>query len=264
MVTFTAIVLWDCMSLFPRECRTMWKRNQRWTLLRALFFLNRYFPVFTLVFGCAYLAGTIPVGVCRRSWPVLLFTWEFVTAVSDAILAIRVYAMYNRSRIVLVIMVALYVSEIALLIRANFDIRRFELTPEAAASIGLLGCAAAAKPSKRVSAALYGYAPSLAFNCIILGMTLWQSVSTRIRYGKLRLLQQMQNDGIYYFVVVVTVNTIALGFAAQRRPSLQIAALPASVAIISISCNRLILSLRCDREPVEPSVKLATIPWQTR
>ncbi|GAA5949312.1 hypothetical protein JCM3765_003367 [Sporobolomyces pararoseus] len=215
-LTFTAILIWDSLASFPKEYEAMWKKKQAWSLMRVLFFVNRYGAVVALIFACVYTFGPIPVDVCRKSYWTLLLTGDFVFVVCDAILLVRVYAVYDRSRSVLVVLFTLWLAEIGILAWGALEPGPLILAPDVAEIVGYRGCAASVPPERAVKAAFLGWAPSLIMNIIVLLMILWKSVSVRIRVGTIPLLQQIQNDGILYFFVVVSINVISLGFAARE------------------------------------------------
>ncbi|GAA6061404.1 hypothetical protein JCM10212_004462 [Sporobolomyces blumeae] len=245
-VVCLTVLVWDHIVTFPAEYRYMWKQ-QRWTWTRALFFANRYWSIFAMTLPIVMYLGSISKEVCEDG---LLYVGVasgiVVTGLTDAILAIRTYAIYNRSRTILIVLLALLATEIALIIAAGAQIRPLDLGPVVSKLVNFDGCSGNSQGPIAEAVAFLFYAPSLFYNLVVLLLTLYRCFIVEKENDAIPVLKRIKRTGVLYFAAVAVVNCIALGFAAQARktPSIQIVCLPLTVAVPSIACSRLILSLR--------------------
>ncbi|KAF9237825.1 hypothetical protein BU15DRAFT_62848 [Melanogaster broomeanus] len=95
---FVTVVAYDYILTFPREVDHVWNRS--WTWVSLLFFLINLPELNTVILDC----------------PLLCYNLEqpFFFAAADLLMILRVYAMYNKSRLVLGILLASYVPSVVL------------------------------------------------------------------------------------------------------------------------------------------------------
>ncbi|KAF8452720.1 hypothetical protein L210DRAFT_3519493, partial [Boletus edulis BED1] len=109
--------------LFTLVVTYIWKRP--WTRVSTLFLLIRYVGCLTALItafnGSTFIPGPVTV---RHSSPIsrytisILIIWGYMVfyMAADMVMILRVYAIYNRSKIILGVLLALYFTELVLLI----------------------------------------------------------------------------------------------------------------------------------------------------
>jgi len=109
-----AIVAYDYVLTFPTEVEYIWSKP--WTWLSTLFLIVRYVGIFSVVSvaltGSTFVPG--PLKTCiglvySRDWALTVFI-----CASDLFLVLRVYAMWNRSKIILSILLLGYTVQVIL------------------------------------------------------------------------------------------------------------------------------------------------------
>ncbi|GAA6018931.1 hypothetical protein JCM11491_005683 [Sporobolomyces phaffii] len=96
LVVWTTILVWDTLSTFPVEYRTVWTRD--WTLLKVVFLLNRYGTIVLEIASATIILTPMSLQTCRRVYWIQPLTIVFVIVVCQAIMAIRIWAIYERGR----------------------------------------------------------------------------------------------------------------------------------------------------------------------
>ncbi|KAI0087533.1 hypothetical protein BDY19DRAFT_994857 [Irpex rosettiformis] len=117
-VASVTVLAWDTLITLSDEVELIWK--QRWTPAKVLYLLARYLPLgFQLALLGINTDGTtglhFTVDQCRK-WMIFqaIFLQLVVTTV-DIILMIRVFALYNKSRPLLIFLSTIFLAEIAYL-----------------------------------------------------------------------------------------------------------------------------------------------------
>ncbi|KAF8123687.1 hypothetical protein EV363DRAFT_1587224 [Boletus edulis] len=115
LATATAVIYDYCLTI-SNEVTYIWKRP--WTRVSTLFLLIRYAGCFVAL-GQAFDGSTfIPGPVTVRYTVFILIGWAHTIfyMAADMVMILRVYAIYNRSKIILGVLLALYFTELVLLI----------------------------------------------------------------------------------------------------------------------------------------------------
>ncbi|KAG0707590.1 hypothetical protein DFH29DRAFT_995016 [Suillus ampliporus] len=111
-VAVAVAVLYDHVLTFSREIDYIWRRSP--SLVTALYLLDRYLGDAVVIIG-AYLCLTeVASTECAlyafldvRAWGTLLYSW-----LTQCIMQLRIYAMYRRSRRILMLLVFSFFSEV--------------------------------------------------------------------------------------------------------------------------------------------------------
>ncbi|GAA6061405.1 hypothetical protein JCM10212_004463 [Sporobolomyces blumeae] len=243
MIAFLALLVWDHLATMPAEWRLMWKR-QKWTLVRVSFFLNRYWVLWATMFNTVYYLGDISDRLCTRTSWILRANIIALFLFTDSILLIRVYAIFEKSKPVLVSLLALLTVEMVMMITSSFFFRPYTLPPGADIFLSMKGCTSLPDFDKLQLVSILFWLPSLVFNTAVLVLTVCRSWTVERRCGKVPVLTAMRTSGTLYFAVVVVANCVSLGFSSQTNISLQFIGNSPSTILTSIMCSRLVLSLR--------------------
>ncbi|KAF8509671.1 hypothetical protein JB92DRAFT_2944614 [Gautieria morchelliformis] len=109
-VAALAMLTYDYAITFDDEFEFVWKR--RWSLGKILFIFHRYFGLLSLlsvVMGAVFMHGPVCNGLIW--WTITSEVIAIVTA--EIILILRIYAVYNCSRRLLLVMIVFLVAAIA-------------------------------------------------------------------------------------------------------------------------------------------------------
>ncbi|KIM64918.1 hypothetical protein SCLCIDRAFT_1213027 [Scleroderma citrinum Foug A] len=237
------IFYYDYVLTLQREVELFWLKPRRsWAF--TLFIANRYIPIIARVPTLLELFWQSEDGtVCTV---VTLYYERFeiivVQLIGGAIMTMRIYALYEKSRRVLSFLVVYAIVCIAVACWAT-------LTPESPGSPLVpspplqFGCSISltVDDAQRLAIAWSG---QLAFDAIVLSMTLWRSLRIR-KLGNHALLDVLIRDGFLYFSVMCVANVgniIALLMCNTATTKVAFATFTNSISVTLIS--RLMLNLR--------------------
>jgi len=107
---------YDYILTFSREIEYIWTKP--WRRVSTMFVIARYsglcYAIFSAITGSSFLPG--PPAICEMG--ILLYSWGFwlFVCAADFVMILRVWALYNQSRLVLGALVVLYVIEVVSLL----------------------------------------------------------------------------------------------------------------------------------------------------
>ncbi|KAF8442258.1 hypothetical protein L210DRAFT_3202434 [Boletus edulis BED1] len=103
---------YDYVLTFPDEVRYIWSKP--WTWVSTLFIFVRYLGLLNLItcslLGSSFLPG--PTKVCEIVYTIDMWTYNIFLGAADLVMMLRVWAMYNRSRLILAVLLILFFLEI--------------------------------------------------------------------------------------------------------------------------------------------------------
>ncbi|KAF8452879.1 hypothetical protein L210DRAFT_2061513 [Boletus edulis BED1] len=106
------VVVYDYILTFSREIEYVWCKP--WTWVSTMFLVVRYIGLYWIMtialIGSSFVSGPLEVSNVMY----LAFTWAFGVFLSaaDLVMVLRVYAMWNRSRIILGFLLFIFVSQV--------------------------------------------------------------------------------------------------------------------------------------------------------
>ncbi|KZT36228.1 hypothetical protein SISSUDRAFT_1050162 [Sistotremastrum suecicum HHB10207 ss-3] len=243
--TAFTLVIYDYLLTLNQEIRTMWKQEK--SLVFFLFILNRYYTIFALtvvtvgffsplltpsVSMCARYAQFIPFGV---SIPLLL--------IPGLLMTLRIWALYERNKFVLIYLLGLLVSQVALcfwiysspghqaLIFPDVDIEPFHL------------CIEIGPPQLGLLTSLYQWTETL-FDVSVFTLTMLRTIKWSRADRQGTLLQRIVRDGALYFAVIFTTNLVWVLMIMFAPPGLKYINGMPTLALVSIMMNRITMDLR--------------------
>ncbi|KAJ3504644.1 hypothetical protein NLJ89_g7831 [Agrocybe chaxingu] len=246
------MLIYDHFLTFPQEIERIW--TTRFSGATFLFLLNRYItplqfiiiihafhdPIWSkevcdnfVVFEGA--STVVMVAVCERE-----FTQELSAELSanscppEVIMILRVYALYNRSNVVLTFLLLLWIAQIsvsAVGLRTGFAV---PLPPE------LTGCILTGSSS---TFSLVWVSPLVTDTCIF-ALTLWRTREYISRSGSAPTLHLFVRDGVLYFLVIFMANLLNTLLFFLAPDDLRAIGASFSQLITALMVSRLVLNLR--------------------
>jgi len=245
MTTF-ALLVYDHILTTQEEVEYVWKWN--FTAATWLFFLNRYYALFAI--GIGLLEDISPAfnpKICAR---MILFQPIAVaiplTAIPNFIVSLRIYAIYQRSKPLLAILLAYIVTEVAVALWIDLtpSVEPISTLPMINATVANTNTAALhtclAQVSPRLSlfqTALFQLMQSI-YNVIALGLILFKTARGK---GVVGIIAK---QGLVYYVanfVMVMSWTMMLLFA---TPGIKYSLAGPALGFASLSTAKLTLHLR--------------------
>jgi len=110
------VVVYDYILTFSKEIEYVWCKP--WTWVSTIFLVVRYIGLYWIMtialIGSSFISG--PSEICNGMY--LAFTWAFGVFLSaaDLVMVLRVYAMWDRSRLILGFLLFILVSQVIITI----------------------------------------------------------------------------------------------------------------------------------------------------
>jgi len=203
--SFTILIYEFCLT-FTHEVELFWWTNKA-TWATFFFFLNRYFvllsyvPIMVMEFW--YSRADSKQSICRGLRSYYQYNSVAVQVVISAILIMRTYALYNRSRRVLVLMILIV---LAVAIVACWSIvSELTLGRNGFKYSDVMGCQSPISRARALGL-VKAWAGLLVFDTLIFILTVHKSLSLDICGPRPSLLTLMLRDGSIYFGVMVASN----------------------------------------------------------
>jgi hypothetical protein len=241
-VSSTALLFAEGLELLPDEIQYIW--NSQWNAPKILYILSRYTAYVDLILSLNYyMDPKIKANTCVNLLKSKIVFKYLGIVVSELILIIRTYAIYNRSKLVLYTLLALwtFLGAIVGIVATYIYLVRVVVVPSPFPSI-VPGCYISHQSSILVAP----FIAFLAFEILIVIMTLVKGY----RYfrteqtAQTQLLVTLYRDGVLYFIILMFVslgNVILLGI---NPPVYSDLLATYTRAIHAILCCRILLNLR--------------------
>lgn len=251
-----SLLFYDYVLTLGREIEFFWKRPRlSWPFV--LFIANRYLIILSHVPTSVYMFW-YPGMDTSYSWchPLSIFDGAsiiVVQTIGGIIMIMRIYALYERDRCVLAILVFLAVGAITVGCWAVFTLPPLPAAVLVPTQEPLIGCTGkgylSSAEAPYLSAAWGG---QLLFDAVVFGLTLWRSVFTRTP-GKRNISDILLRDGILYFAVMSAANIGNIITILVASENIKNAASGFTNVISATMISRLMLNLR-DPTIVGPAV----------
>ncbi|KAF8547723.1 hypothetical protein OG21DRAFT_1526964 [Imleria badia] len=193
------ILFYDYLLTFPAEVHHFWRRP-RCNLALVLFFANRYFALCLHILNVIRIFINVPPDDDKLSSA--LQTAEqggimLVQLISSAIMAMRVYALYEKSRLILTTLFIIAVGVVVFGLWAVF------LDPS---GTGGNTSTSYMNPGLALHIAI-AWAGQLIFDAVIFLLTVWKSYCIG-KMGDRLLVDILLRDGSMYFAIISCVNAV--------------------------------------------------------
>ncbi|GAA5952251.1 hypothetical protein JCM3765_001920 [Sporobolomyces pararoseus] len=243
LVVFTALAVWDWMILLPLEWRYIYRA--KWSPLKVLYLFNRYGVLVLTSICTALIMSRVPQHICKRTAWIETFTLVYAMLITDAILMLRVYAVYDRSRTAAVSLGVLLAFEVSALIVAGAQTRPLILPPAITDYLVFPGCLAGQTSDRHGKGILWllSGAP-LIVNTVLLSATFYRNWKMKQTTGRtVPIMQRLLRGGVQYYAAILVFNLLNCYFWLQSNPVMRSFNICANVVVSSIASCRLVLSL---------------------
>nr|GAT60346.1 predicted protein [Mycena chlorophos] len=206
LVCSLTVLAWDTLVLSPRTWRLM--RTSEWPALKILFhFLRVFVPIEFAVVAVAFFDTNWSQATCEKSYLFEPIATAVLLAATSAIHVIRIHAIYDRNRAVLLGMGALYVAQIVVTAVACGFYRSVPL-------LSGQGCIAGPKANW---VGIYWVAPTALYTASAI-LALMRSVSS-LSAKPLSPWKLMLRDGLNLYGAIWAVNMVNVLFWFIIKPT---------------------------------------------
>ncbi|KAF8126715.1 hypothetical protein EV363DRAFT_1173759 [Boletus edulis] len=206
---------YDYILTFSREIEYIWSRP--WTWISTMFVVVRYIGlcwIITLTVGSSFVPGPLKVGTVIyeiSSWAFLVFL-----SATDLIMIFRVYAMWNRSRTILSILLLIYVPQSisSVILDGIYNNPNTHLSVMLAQFLDFSFCGFSFINTP-MTLRVYRAVPRLVLSGALVILAVFQTLKQSFEMYKAtkqwqpnRYMQKLVADGILYFFVYVPITLI--------------------------------------------------------
>lgn len=239
MVSLSACItlFYDIAITIGDEVEHIWLKP-KYTRMTILWALNRYITPLGFIVIMVSFHEPWSKSVCDRY---VLFP-EALKLVNSfgvgLVFIIRLFAIYNQSRAMLLFGSFLLAAELGTKIWAFTDGTRLDL-PD-----GFVGCILVGRTSSRF---VFSWIAELFFDSAMFILTLWRTIAynNALNNGSTKsLMRLIQRDGIAYYATISIINLVTVVIFLFASANLKSISAGFSVSIMSIMVSRLILNLR--------------------
>ncbi|KAI0767547.1 hypothetical protein C8Q74DRAFT_1449646 [Fomes fomentarius] len=234
----TMFLVWDMLLNISTEAIDVTPGRNA---MKCLYLIIRHMPYLAMgaVLAEAFFVGptgTWHLGLCRALVAYDAIVTLSLTVAVDVVLVLRVYAMFNRDRVMLTVLVALFLAYVAgLCVLLSVSIPMMEFTPPS--------CIVDSTP---ITFSLI-WILALAFETILFALTLvkfatW--VMTHGHLGRQSILRVLVRDGTWAYAVVFCALVLSAAMSRMKKDDLASVTYPWVLAVISFAGSHLLLNLK--------------------
>lgn len=241
-IAFFALTIYEWLITFDQEVEFFW--NAKRSVSRTLFFLNRYVPMFIMMFAFVPFEMERPSSdLCINSIQVIFFLNIMAIGVIQAMLVLRVWHLFSNSKRVRIAIITAFVLSLFLsLILTILVVRRIEIIEDPLYyQYGGAGCRVHRPPSFWKI-----YFPSLILHTVLYILTAVRALKNRQLIRKNTVTKRLLRDGgSFLFVVFVSVGFSAVGSFLVDIPQINIPVFFGNflLATTSIAMSRVMFSI---------------------
>lgn len=263
------IIVYDYLLTFSDEVSYAWGRG--WHFGNILFVIIRYHNFFAVIFDTiALFHGGLSDNFCS-----IWIFWEAAVALlttvsSETVLILRIYAMYAKSKKILISLIfGLFLSILASILiffLSHGSMSGGRIIPEALHEISSAGCIPFNQFAQfNTSEYFLFWIPILCFEAILCGLAIAKGVQNWRRMiaekdssSQFSLLDCLVSDSIFYFVIMFGTYLVNLLVWSIGDPRLSQIPVGFTVALATVLIQHLLLGVRRDlvirRDLPEPTI----------
>ncbi|KIM63499.1 hypothetical protein SCLCIDRAFT_1214147 [Scleroderma citrinum Foug A] len=203
----SSILFYDYGLTLGEEIDLFWKQSRRsWPFV--LFTFTRYITLLNHILVLAYTFWQLPGSVCKS-----VTTYSNVAAcisqvTTSVLMCMRVYALYNQSRSVMILLIVLVMSLAGLTSWGALSYPLSDISPVPAQAVGCENTLVITSAQVRVSSVV-SWGGQLVLDVAVFLLTLWKSLQCGISSHR-SLMFVCLRDGTMYFGVVSAASVVNL------------------------------------------------------
>ncbi|KIM63494.1 hypothetical protein SCLCIDRAFT_1214135 [Scleroderma citrinum Foug A] len=239
MVQFS-ILFYDYALTLGEEIDLFWKQSRRsWPFV--LFTVNRYVTLLNHILVLAYTFWQLPGSVCKSVTTYSNIAVCISQGTTSVLMCLRVYAIYNKSRSVMILLVILMTSVAGLALWSTISYPSSDISPASAQTIGCQSTLVITSAHLHVLAVAWG--GQLMLDVVIFLLTLWKSLQSGIS-SHTSLINVFLRDGTMYFGVICAVSVMNLIVLLVTTNSLEAFTTYLTNVLSVVMVSRVMLNLR--------------------
>jgi len=248
LVASFVVLYYDYILTLSDELDRYWVRRRKMTIATILFFLNRYLSIFGYMpFFISYFwpsSGPNRLQTCLRFGSYHMYLVVVVQVNVATISILRTYALYGRSRYILVLLIAATATAAGFGLWCVLGVRKDTYSEEDLPTRSCL-LPLSDESSKRQ---LWGWAGLLGFEILVFALTLYKSIYLATKTeGRYRILDIMLRDGALYFgIIALSSISVIVSFRLNKKHERGMTATLTN-ALASSVISRLMFNLRDPR-----------------
>jgi len=241
----TSIGVYDYIVTFGQEVDLVWK--SRWSIGKVLFFIMRYYTLtFDLIYyNYAIFSPNLTDKFCLHWWRWGGGSGLLTFALAQLILQLRLYALYNRSKKILALMLGTFIAALA----ASSTLLGLSFVGSNSVPSHMIPGLPFCVPGGDLHLFYTFWIPLLISESLLCGLAVYRGIYLHRLHGSTfrsgnRLVEFLIRDSVVYFLVVFAIyfgNTFVFIFAAE--PIWECTAI-FTVALSYVLGNRLLLNVR--------------------
>ncbi|KAJ3773599.1 hypothetical protein FB446DRAFT_732125 [Lentinula raphanica] len=229
-VSFLALFIYDWFISLTQEVVHIW--HSRWGVIKILYFWTRYVPFIVMIIAAQERISSM----CNHQTLTTVFA-GFIIGISDLILMLRTYSIFNKSRRVLAV---ICLSWIVLSAIATWAVFRFSSESFSSDSSTTNSCFV----PQRSKAVLIAFFALLGGECVTSLLTAWKTLDIYRKSHFGQALSTIYHEGLfYYFMILPTEIAIVTVFLLSPAGFQSLMDSPLTV-LHSILCCKLVLHVR--------------------
>jgi len=239
------ILVYDWICNIDQEISHVWFRP--WSTGTLIFFLNRYLPFVDIFVALSAKFTRISPEQCLTRNTIVAWLTVLGTFLSEVILILRTYAVWERKRAVRILLIILAAcTAICIIVFAQLEVVSLEYVSTAG-----VGCTLA----KASSIVIFAYIVLVISETTIVALTAVKA-HRELRYSRQPWLVQLYQDGMLFYVYLLAIS-LANILVATLAPSMFANWLASPQRVVhSVLCTRVLLLVRSSSRANHESIGL--------
>ncbi|KAG9219422.1 hypothetical protein CCMSSC00406_0005316 [Pleurotus cornucopiae] len=255
-VSSASLLTYDFLLTFADEIRYVW--GSKWSVGKALYLLARYPLLFNLIVQLHRNAGhDVSDPECHTLFALTGYMYLFGVLAAEAILVLRVWALWQQSKRIAVTLAAMTVAGLAIGLTAVFKLEggQFFVPRGTIVSLSYPGCIGVADSN---NSTLASYVVLMVYELGIFLLMVINGIKGHLRVPTSSMMYVFYKDGFLYFASLLGISIINLVIILTQPPEFTNLLISTQAALHSMLSTRILLNLRHRSESMRGSTNTFT------